>query len=480
MSDTAATSFSDRLLRWADQRPDSHTPLALARILVRICLITLREFQRNNLSLHASALTYVILLSLVPMLAMSTALVKGLGGGGQLRQLTYNYIETFETNDGQAEAPPGTAQLQPSLPTTATVKLTDHLRSATDRLFNYVDNTNFATLGTIGVIGIFISVILVFSNIEMAINTIWHVTRGRSLLRKLSDYLTLLILMPLSVNIGLAASTILKNPTLSARLDHFLPMAWLQTLLLTLVPILVITLTLAVVYIFFPNTRVKTLPALIGGLFAGSLWYLTQNIYINLQVGVANYNAIYGSFATLPLFLIWIYLGWIFILSGAQIAYACQQQQSYRLTHEKSSPARQLAAACDIINQVHLAFQKQTPLTLDHLQLCCPHCPARLIQETTRQLITAGLIRHTEDQGLLLPATPRDQLDPEIIVSAIMGRTSQTSPGDRLCTTALSQAATILAQLRQTPDATVTAPQSADLQQSSSETVLSVTDDQPH
>ena len=75
MSDTAATSFSDRLLRWADQRPDSHTPLALARILVRICLITLREFQRNNLSLHASALTYVILLSLVPMLAMSTALV---------------------------------------------------------------------------------------------------------------------------------------------------------------------------------------------------------------------------------------------------------------------------------------------------------------------------------------------------------------------------------------------------------------------
>ncbi|MBC8208806.1 MAG: YihY/virulence factor BrkB family protein [Desulfobulbaceae bacterium] len=449
MTSTAATSLTDRLLIWADQRPGSSSRRDPVRALVRICLITLREFQRNKLSLHASALTYIILLSLVPMLAMSTALVKGLGGDGQLQLLVYSYIETFEDNELWPDAPSSENSPETAPSATSTVGLTDHLRSAADRLFDYVNNTNFTTLGTVGVVGIFISVILVFGNIEKAINSIWHVKQGRSLLRKVSDYLTLLILMPLSVNIGLAASTILKNPSLSAKFNFFLPLAWMQTVTLTLIPVLIITLTLAVVYVFFPNTKVKTLPALAGGLFAGSLWYLTQNLYISLQVGVAKYNAIYGSFATLPLFLIWIYLGWIFILTGAQIAYACQQHD-YRLIPKKSSPASQLAAACDIIIQVHQAFLEQNTLDEKQLHALSPHCPTHLIQETTQQLISGGLLHHTDEQNLI-PATPLDQIAPEAVISAIFGNNDHHSPGDLLSAAALKQAAQVLKQLRQPP-----------------------------
>ena len=115
------------------------------------------------------------------------------------------------------------------------------LRAAVDTTFDYVERTNFATLGTIGTLALILGVMLVLHQIEGAMNTIWQVAAGRSFLRKLSDYITLLVLMPLAVNIGFAASAFIARPDLLTRLDAYIPVLWLQGQLLKAIPIVIIT-----------------------------------------------------------------------------------------------------------------------------------------------------------------------------------------------------------------------------------------------
>ena len=134
--------------------------------------------------------------------------------------------------------------------------------------------------------------------------------------RKIMDYLALLILLPISINVALAGDAILESPEIMALSLYVIPSDWAVTMLLKFLPFLFVILTLMVMYMFFPNVRVKTYAAFSGAVFAGIFWFLVQKAYIILQIGVSKYNAIYGSFATVPLFLIWVQLGWTFILLG--------------------------------------------------------------------------------------------------------------------------------------------------------------------
>jgi membrane protein len=420
------------LKAWTD-RPidDSSLFTSAVHYLLRILFITLAEFEKSELSLRSSALTYTILLSLVPMLAMSTAVVKGLGGGDQLRKVTYTYIASLERDKGAQMSDPGD-QLRPMAvpqPAEKIPDLTGHLRTAVDKLFDYVDRTNFTTLGTIGMVGILISVLLVLGHIESAMNAIWKVSTARSLQRKISDYLTLMILLPISINITFAASAFLNNPVLASKMDILIPFDWLQSLLLKPIPILFITLTFYAIYIFFPNTKVKNRPAVIGALLAALLWFSVQNVYINLQVGVANYNAIYGSFASLPLFLVWIYLGWLFILTGAQVAYAFQNEKTYRLLPFKGSPSVKLGAAFDVMDHIYSAFTKHQPVTARNLADALPHYAPLMITDTLDELMKAGMIHVSQTDDRLLPMSPIEEYDRQIIVSIILGTDAPDTTG---------------------------------------------------
>lgn len=423
------------LKAWADgQKTGAASWQRLVHPVVRLILITAAEFSNNALSLRSAALTYTVLLSLVPILAMSTALVKGLGGDNQLRKAAYSYIETLTDRGGESVSQSKTITLPEEtthLPKNG-VNLTAHLRSAVDQLFDYVDKTNFATLGSIGVVGILLSVILVLSYIEEAMNGIWKVASGRSLLRKIADYLTLLILLPISINVTFAASAMLQSPALIAKIDILLPFAWLQTLLLKAVPVAIITLTFYVMYIFFPNTKVKTLPALLGAGLAAFFWTLMQDIYITLQIGVANYNAIYGSFATLPLFLVWIYLGWLFILIGAQVAYACQNLRNYNILPLAAVPSLKLGAAFDIMDCMNSAFACAKAVTPHDLAQYLPHYQAAVITEVVAKLREAGLLHVSQTDNRLLPASPGKGNDYQEVVAIILGTdTADTSGGAR-------------------------------------------------
>lgn len=422
-----------QLYDWADQHdPHKKRPVLqkFAHSLCRIVLITVQEFRKNELSLRAAALTFTVMLSLVPILAMSTAVVKGLGGGDQLKNVVYSYVGTFAGNEQQIPYNSGKDQLAIEKKDTSS-SLTQHLYSAIDQLFAYVDRTNFATLGTFGIAGIFLSVILVLGNIEMAMNAIWHVDSGRSAMRKIADYLALLVLMPISINVGIAAGTILKNDALLAKFSIILPFVWMQTLILKLIPVLFLALTLYVIYLFFPNTKVKTIPAMVGALFAGFFWFQVQNVYITMQVGVAKYNAIYGSFATLPLFLVWIYFGWIFILAGAQIAYAYQHKDSFHLTSKESPASMRLAIAYDLLDYVQHCFEEEKGATVDYFANEYPMHDMRIIDETIIQLQKQGLIHLAEDSTLLKPSIPRKRIDYKKVVQAIVGAEYSETEGGK-------------------------------------------------
>lgn len=436
---------SHRLVIWANNPPPGFTPLRWGHSAVRIIIIVVREMQRNRLSLRTGALTYAMLLSMVPLLAMSTAVVKGLGGGDQLRHIVFAYIDTLDQTATPADRPildhETTAPLiSPVGPATASSDLTGHLRAATDRVFDYVDRTSFATLGTFGILGVFLSVILVLGQIETAMNTIWHVKDSRSLLRKIADYLTLMVLLPIAVNVALAAGTVLTSQTLSVQLDRIVPATWIQSLLLGGVPILFLATALYVAYIFFPNTKVGSIPTMIGALIAGSSWFVTQNLFISLQIGVANYNAIYGSFATIPLFLVWIYLGLLFVLLGAQIAYAIQHLHTYQLVPRTHEPSLLLSAAFDICATVETQFDDNHGTTVEDILLSSPCYPRDVVETARDKLIAADLIHHSRESGKMMPSEPSGRFNHQRIIGAILGTDPPDTDGGRKATRVIAAA----------------------------------------
>ena len=436
VANSKIADIKDSFLNWIDTPPTgAAAPLRWLHKIARILLISLREMNENVLTLRAGYLTYALLLSMVPILAMSTAVVKGLGGGDQIRELAYSYIDTLETTSSDFSLSPSqnnAGQAEGGEEAETQADLTTQLRSAVSKIFDYVDKTNFATLGTFGMVGIFLSVILVLGQIEKSLNVIWKVTDGRSILRKVADYIALMILFPISINVALASGTLLESQALGMHLDQFLPMDWLQTLLLRGVPILFLSLTLYVIYIFFPNTKTGGLPTMIGAFVAGFFWFLTQNIYISMQIGVSKYNAIYGSFATIPLFLAWVWVAWLFVLIGAQLAYAIQNEPSYHFTTRTAVPSLRLSAALDVCRTVGERFSNATQTNNKDLIDTHRDYSPELVDETVDTLVNAGLLHHSRETGEIMLSRPPEQMSGRMIVEAVLGtETAETVGGDQ-------------------------------------------------
>ncbi|MBN2705964.1 MAG: YihY/virulence factor BrkB family protein, partial [Deltaproteobacteria bacterium] len=248
--------------RFGLNREDAPNHTGFFFYAVRFLSILLREYQRDRINLRAAALTYSVVLSLVPMLALSTAVLKGMGAGDQMREAAYRLIDNLSGEMQKSEAiplknPPAdpvqtepqtsadhAAKPQPDTLSTPSGKAKDfstHLNDAVNKVFDYVDRTNFAALGAIGTFLLLITVLIVINGIEEAMNAIWKVERSRSAGRKVINYMALLIICPLAVNLGIGATTMLNTPAISQRLEIFFPLAWMQALLFKLAPLLLLT-----------------------------------------------------------------------------------------------------------------------------------------------------------------------------------------------------------------------------------------------
>lgn len=244
--------------------------------------------------LRASALAYTTVLSIVPFLAVVFAISKGLGlqNSETLRFILIN------ASAGNAEA--------------------------VDLLLQYVNKTNVTTLGVIGVATLLVTVISLMGNIEAAFNTVWNVKKGRTLWRKFTDFFSIVLVAPVLIGVAVSLSVTMQNDSIVQRLLSIDAINYVYIQLLQFLPTFLIWFLLFFAYAFIPNTRVHAKSAFAGGLVGVVLWKSIEGLYISYQIGVNNYNAIYGGFAQLPLFLIWVYLSWVIVLVGVEVSYAMQ------------------------------------------------------------------------------------------------------------------------------------------------------------
>ncbi|MFO7761513.1 MAG: YihY/virulence factor BrkB family protein [Desulfobia sp.] len=322
-------------------------------MLLRIFFIVFRESKRDGIALRARALTFTIVLSMVPMLALGTAVLKGLGAGDQMRKASYRLVDQLGQGEEDQTNPEGSEENRgatgESNDTSTESTMTMHLRSAIDQIFDYVDSTNFTTLGTFGMLALILAALSVMGSIEKSMNTIWQADAGRSWGRRIIDYLALLILLPISINLGLATEAALQSQSFFPALFQVIPVAWLGKLILKVLPVVVLIATFGLLYRFLPNTKVDFTPALVGGCFGGISWILVQIVYLKLQIAVSKYNAIYGSFATLPLLLLWLYIGLVVFLAGAELAFAVQVRRHYLWKDIELTPLTKLGLAFKIM-----------------------------------------------------------------------------------------------------------------------------------
>lgn len=350
---------------------------------VRIVHLVYSGFRKNECPLHASALTYSSLMALVPVMALALALLRGLGAGDKAE----NYIVS------------------------ATSAMPPQFQQLIEKALSYVHNTNFATLGGIGLAVLLWIAVQMIGRVEMSFNRVWGVHSSRPLLRKFSDYLSVLLVVPVLIITATTINTTLNSPhivnLLSARLG-FVHDWYLRSLELT--PIASVCLAFTFLYKFMPNTRVRVGPAFLSGIIGGSLWLGWQRIYIATQIGVNNYNKIYAAFASIPIFLFWLYVSWQIVLIGAEIGFALQNYATYKLelrAHDASTQSR-IMLALSIISHAAQSMMINVPHFEVSLYARKHGVPVRLINEVLDALVGAKLMAEVAegDDRYVLLKTP--------------------------------------------------------------------------
>ncbi len=256
---------------------------------LRIGVVAVRGFFIDKCVLRASALTYASLLSLVPLFAVIFSIFKGLNIHHVLRD---------------------------NIPESMVAVIGDVI----DHVIKYVDEVDVGFLGIGGVVLLLLTAIIVIGNIESAFNAIWGVRRSRTIFRKLSDYVSVLVIAPLSVGVAMAMTLSLESHAFVQRFGLERLVQWL----LPGVPFLFVMIAFVFLFMLIPNTRVRLRPALTGAFVAALAWQLLQHGFVFFARALPRYEAVYGGFAQFLVFLIWVYTSWVVILFGAELSFACQ------------------------------------------------------------------------------------------------------------------------------------------------------------
>ncbi|MBZ4677046.1 MAG: hypothetical protein JG782_1666 [Anaerophaga sp.] len=344
---------------------------------LRIFSLAIRRFIIDQCQIKASALTFFSLLSVVPVVAMAFGIAKGFGFREALEQ-----------------------ELQQRL-----VGHEEVVKWVQEFALDYLDNTKGGMIAGIG-FGILLFLIMrLMNSIEVSFNDIWDVKKSRSLLRKFSDYVSLVLVGILLLVTSGSIVVFIAN-----QMRDLWVVGYASGFLVWVAPYLLVWLVFSLFFMIMPNTKVKPLSAVFGGVIAGTLFLAVQYGYIYFQVGVSRYNAIYGSFAALPLFLIWMQASWNIVLFGAELTFAHQNERSFEFevdTRNMSIYAQKLVSIL-IVREVVKAFaKKEKPLSVSELAEKLK-LPIRLVTDLVYKLFDAGVLAELEtdskDDMVVMPA----------------------------------------------------------------------------
>ena len=341
---------------------------------LRIILLASRGFIRDHCQKTASVLTYYSLLNVVPVVAVAFAIAKGFG----LEKLIEKQIlQMAEKANWQAD-------------------ITNQFLGFSHKLLEQVRG---GLIAGVGVILLFWTVISILGKIEESLNEIWEIKKSRTLIRKFSDYIAIMVFAPVLVIISSSATVLVASQVkvIVNKIAFLGVFSKVIFLLLNLLPYVSIWVLLTMLYLIMPNTRIPLRSAIWGGVAAGTIAQIVQWIYIKFQIGVASYGAIYGSFAALPLFLGMLQMIWMIVLFGAEIAYANEHYETFGF-HPDYSRVSVSSKKLLMLRIFHLLTKKfslgEKPLSASQIAHAL-EIPVRLVRQILNELSDVGLVVET-------------------------------------------------------------------------------------
>ena len=375
---------------------------------LRIIILAIRGYDEDRCLLRASSLTFYTLLSIVPVAAMFFGVAKGFGFERRLQEVL------FERFPGQDEVLSQIIAFSNSL----------------------LEQTQGGLIAGIGLVVLFWSVLKVLGNIEMALNDIWEIKKPRTWGRKFSDYLSIMLISPILILISGSATVFITTQItqITQKVELLGLISPLITFLLKFTPYVLIWTLFTILYIIMPNTKVNFKAGLVGGVVAGTLYQIAQWAYISFQIGAAKYNAIYGSFAALPLFLMWLQISWWIVLFGAELSFANQNVNTYEYEPDslEVSPGFKKLLTLQIAHLLVKKFENGDTPPSDSQISARLQMPIRLVHNILFDLAQAGLISEVKtkvDKKLAYqPARDINKLTLQYVLSALEQSGTDTIP----------------------------------------------------
>jgi membrane protein len=293
-----------RLECWLFEPPDSVIGKPIWKLLrvLRYVYALARDIGRGDLTLRAMSLIFTTLLSLVPLIALSFSVLKGLGYDKELEPVIYSFLEP----------------------------LGDKAYELTAQIMGFVQNVRGDVLGSIGLIFLLYNVISMVQKVEESFNFVWRVEQPRSLGRRFSEYLSVMIVGPAVIVAALGLLASMSSSSIAVHLSHYRPFDSILLLIGKITPYVLVTGVFTFIYAFVPNTGVRLRAAAIGGVVAGIGWLTSGVIFARFVSSTGGTMVIYAGFAVVVIALLWLYVSWLVLLLGAQLSFYVQNPQYLR------------------------------------------------------------------------------------------------------------------------------------------------------
>ena len=349
---------------WQVQREDISPLRYLLYEVIKKVLLAVEYFTTKRMVDSAAALTYSTLLAIVPIMAVVFAIARGFG---------YNkYIETWFRE---------ALSSQPQV-----------AEAIIGFVNSYLVHTKSGIFLGIGLLFMLWTVIMLISNIEKAFNDIWQVSTPRSIFRTITDYMAMFLLAPIIIVVTSGISIMMA--TYANGIGETLIVGPTLRFFLRLLPYIIMSGVFIALYVFMPNTKVKIRSAIIPGILAGVAMQGLQLVYIHSQIWVTGYNAIYGSFAALPLFMLWVQISWTICLFGAELAYTNQNLEkfAFRASTDDLSHRYRLLLSAYLMTLICRRFEEgKKPYTALELKLET-NIPIRITHDLLENLTRVHLL----------------------------------------------------------------------------------------
>lgn len=367
----------------------------LAVSLIRLAVTVAQDLTAGQLTLRAMSLVFTTLLAFVPLIAVSFSVLKGFGVHNQLRPTLENFLSP----------------------------LGERAQEITDNVIRFVENIEVGVLGAVGVTFLLYTAISLVQKIEEAFNFTWNVAQSRSLIRKLSDYLSVMLIAPLLAFLSLGITATLASTDIVQAMLAIEPLGTLYRWGTRLVPYVLVIAGFTFVYMLMPNTRVRFGPALLGAAIAGIAWETVGHFFARFVVSSTNYTAVYSGFAILLLFMIWLYLSWLILLTGSSLAFYWQHAE-YLVRGGRSSarlaPAQRERLALAIMARIARAFEQGTDIPTRDTLTQQLRVPDEAVEQILQAFQRRRLVQPTAgDPPGFVPAQPPARIVVKAVVDAV-------------------------------------------------------------